>query len=57
MVTDLAASASNPASGLRCPIAHTLGNRLVTATTPAVLDITAFKAMQRAYQQRSTEKK
>ena len=57
MVTDLAASASNPASGLRCAIAHTLGNRLVRTATPAVPDITAFKAMQSADQQRSAAKK
>jgi hypothetical protein len=53
MVSDLAASASNPASGVRCGVAHTVGKRLVNTPAPAVPDITAWKAMHSAYQQRS----
>jgi parallel beta helix pectate lyase-like protein len=57
MVTDLAVSASNPASGLRCGVAHTLGNRVMNVSTPVVPDISAWKAMHSAYQQRSAAKK
>jgi len=57
MVTDLAKSASNPASGLRCAVAHTLGNRLVSATAPAVPDIASWKAMHDRYRRRSGAQK
>ncbi len=57
MVTDLAASVSNPASGLRCGVAHTLGNRALNVPTPAVPDLSAWKAMHTRYQQRSTAQK
>ena len=57
MVTDLAAAVSNPGFGLRCGVAHTLGNRLASSTTPAVPDVTAWQAMHNAYQQRSAARK
>ena len=51
MVTDLAASQSNPAAGLRCTVAHTLGNRLVRQTAPAVTAVTSVKKMHESYHQ------
>ena len=57
MVSDLAASASNPASGVRCGVAHTLGSRLVNTPGPALPDMTFWKAMHSAYQQRSAAQK
>ncbi len=57
MVSDLAASASNPASGVRCGVAHTLGNRVVNTPAPALPDMTFWKAMHSAYQQRSAAQK
>lgn len=57
MVSDLAASASNPASGIRCGVAHSLGNRSLSTPTPAVPDISVWKEMHNAYQQRSAAKK
>jgi hypothetical protein len=57
MVSDVSASANNPASGVRCGVAHTLGNRSLSTPTPAVPDITAWKAVHNAYQQHSAAKK
>jgi len=57
MVSDLAAFGSNPASGVRCGVAHSLGNRSLSTPTPAVPDIGVWKAMHSAYQQRSAAKK
>lgn len=47
MVSDLDASASNPASGVRCGVAHSLGNHSLSTPAPAVPDITVWRAMQR----------
>ncbi|HEX2662758.1 MAG TPA: hypothetical protein VHM93_07985 [Candidatus Acidoferrum sp.] len=52
MVSDLSVVARTPASGVACATAHSLGNRLVNAPTPAVPDITPWKAMHNRYQQR-----
>jgi hypothetical protein len=57
MVSDLNASASNPASGVRCGVAHSMGNRSLSTPTPAVPDITVWQAMHSAYQQRSAAQK
>ena len=57
MVSDLGASASNPATGVRCGVAHSLGNRSLNMPAPAVPDITVWKAMHGAYQQRSAAQK
>jgi len=54
MISD---SYGNPGSGVRCKAAHTLGNRLVHATTPAVPNIAPLKAMHDRYRQRSIAKK
>jgi hypothetical protein len=57
MVSDLSASASNPGSGVRCGVAHSLGNRSLSTPTPAVPDISVWKKMHSAYQQRSAAQK
>lgn len=57
MVSDLGITARTPASGVSCTTAHTLGNRAVSAPTPAVPDITVWKKMHANYQQRSTAQK
>jgi len=57
MVSDLGASASNPASGVRCGVAHSLGNRTLSTPAPAVPDITVWKVMHSVYQQRSAAQK
>jgi hypothetical protein len=57
MVSDLAAVGRTPASGVVCTTAHTLGNRSVSVPTPAVHDITGWKKMHAAYQQRSSAQK
>jgi hypothetical protein len=57
MVTDLAGSVSNPASGVRCKIPHMLGNRVVRTPAPTAPDINSWKAMHNRYQQRSTAQK
>ena len=57
MVSDLAITASTPAAGVSCKTAHSLGNRVVSAPSPAFPDITAWKAMHSAYQQRSAARK
>ena len=57
MVSDLSTVASTPASGVSCPIAHRLGNRAINVHTPAVPDITSWKAMHSRYQQRSSAQK
>ena len=57
MVSDLDAAASNPASGVRCGVAHSLGNRSLSTPAPAVPDITALKALHSAYQKRSAARK
>lgn len=57
MVSDLGITARTPASGVSCTTAHTLGNRAVSAPTPAVPDITVWKKMHTNYQQRSTAQK
>jgi hypothetical protein len=57
MVSDLGASASNPAAGVRCGVAHSLGSRALSTPAPAVPDTTAGKAMHNAYQQRSAAHK
>ena len=57
MVSDLSVVARTPASGVACATAHSLGNRLVNAPTPAVPDITPWKAMHNRYQQRLAAQK
>ncbi len=57
MVSDLSITGSTPASGVSCPVAHRLGNRLLAAPTPAVPDITPWKAMHNRYQQRAAAHK
>ena len=57
MVSDLGIPARTPAAGVSCTTAHTLGNRAVSAPTPAVPDITVWKKMHTNYQQRSTAQK
>lgn len=57
MVSDLGITARTPATGVSCTTAHTLGNRVVSAPTPAVPDITVWKKMHAAYQQRSAAQK
>ena len=57
MESDLDASASNPASGVRCGVAHSLGNRSLSTPAPAVPNITNWKAIHKAYQQRSAAQK
>lgn len=54
MVSDLAIAARTPAAGVSCITAHSLGNRMVSGPAPAVPDISAWKKMHAAYQQRST---
>jgi len=57
MVSDLAIAARTPAAGVSCTTAHSMGNRLVNTPAQAVPDITAWKAMHSAYQQRSAAQK
>lgn len=57
MVSDLAIAARTPAAGVVCSTAHTLGNRAASVPTPAVPDITVWKKMHDAYQQRSSARK
>ena len=57
MVSDLGITARTPAAGVSCTTAHTLGNRVVSTPTPAVPDISVWKKMHAAYQQRSTAQK
>lgn len=57
MVSDLSVVARTPASGVACATAHSLGNRLVSAPTPAVPDTTPWKAMHNRYQQRMAAQK
>ena len=57
MVSDLGITARTPASGVSCTTAHTLGNRAVSVPTPAVPNISVWKAMHSAYQQRSAAQK
>jgi hypothetical protein len=57
MVSDLAITASTPAAGVSCKTAHSLGNRVVSAPSPAFPDITVWKAIHSAYQQRSAAQK
>ena len=57
MVSDLANSARTPAAGVSCRTAHSLGNRVVSTPAPAVPDISVWKKMHAAYQQRSAAQK
>jgi hypothetical protein len=58
MVSDLAIPSRTPAAGVSCTTAHSLGNRVLSAPTPAVPgDITSWKAMHNRYQQRSSAQK
>jgi hypothetical protein len=57
MVSDLTIPARTPAAGVSCITAHSLGNRVLSATTPAVPDITSWKAAHNRYQQRSSAQK
>ena len=57
MVSDLSVASRTPASGVACTTAHTLGNRAESVPAPAVPDITAWKKMHAAYQQRSAAQK
>ncbi len=57
MVSDLAIPSRTPAAGVSCTTAHSLGNRVLSATTLAVPDITSWKAMHNRYQQRSSAQK
>ena len=51
MVSDLGLPARTPAAGVRCTTAHSLGNRLLSAPTPAVPDMTAWKKIHADLQQ------
>jgi hypothetical protein len=53
IVTDLAASASNPASGLHCMVSNTAPIRSVSQTPP-VLNTAPLKALRQKYIQRSS---
>jgi hypothetical protein len=57
MASDLAIPARTPAAGVSCTTAHSLGNRVLSATTPAIPDITSWKAVHNRYQQRSSAQK
>jgi hypothetical protein len=57
MVSDLPIPVRTPASGVACTAAHTLGNHSISVPTPAVPDISVWKKMHAAYQQRSTAQK
>ena len=57
MASDLGITARTPAAGVSCTTAHSLGNRVVSAPTPAVPDITVWKKMHTNYQQRSSARK
>ena len=57
MVSDLSMAANTPASGVSCPVAHRLGNRVPRAPTPAVPDISALKAIHNSYVQRANARK
>jgi hypothetical protein len=57
MVSDLPVAVRTPASGVACAAAHALGNRAVSVPTPAVPDLSVWKKMHAAYQQRSTTQK
>ena len=57
VVSDLGATARTPAAGVACATAHSLGNRVLSAPAPAVPDISVWKKMHAAYQQRSTAQK
>lgn len=57
MVSDLAIPSRTPAAGVSCTTAHSLGNRVLSTTTPAVPDITSWKVLHNRYQLRSSAQK
>jgi parallel beta helix pectate lyase-like protein len=57
MVTDLAASASNPGSGLHCTVSNTAPIRSVAETPPPAPNIAPLKALHQKYIQRSSARK
>ncbi len=57
MVSDLPLAARTPAAGVSCTTAHSLGNRIVSAPSPAVPDLSVWKKMHSDYQQRSSAQK
>jgi hypothetical protein len=57
MVSDLPITSRTPASGVSCMSAHSLGNRVVSAPSPAVPDVTLWKKIHSDYQQRSLAQK
>jgi hypothetical protein len=57
MVSDLAIAARTPAAGVSCVTAHSLGNRVVSGPAPAAPDISVWKKLHAAYQQRASAQK
>jgi hypothetical protein len=55
MISDLAQPNTTPPAGVRCKTPHGLGNRRVTATHPAVPDLSRYKALQAKYKKIATK--
>lgn len=55
MVSDLARPNTTPPAGVRCKTPHSLGNRRITRTPPAVPDLSPYKALQAKYRKIATK--
>jgi hypothetical protein len=55
MISDLAQANATPPAGVRCKTPHSLGNRHVTRTPPAVPDLSLYKTLQAKYKKIATK--
>jgi Right handed beta helix region len=55
MISDLAGPTSTPPSGVHCKTPHSLGNRRVSSTPPAIPNLSATRAMEAKYKKLATK--